>query len=464
LTLDMRRLIFVLLAAATCTGALASSAAAASRADLQTTVAITDGNGDSSHAVISQDRRYSTILAFESEASDLVAGDTNGLKDVFMIRRAGHPGNNGSEWEQGATQLVSKGAGGVPANGPSWGAAIDGGFPEPGNNPTYPKCVAFLSDASNLVAGDTNGVTDAFVSRGPGAAIERVSLPGGDQSTAPATAVTVSIDCTHIAYVVAGKLHARYRDTPKPSKLKRMSPRARAAAKRLKNFQFNLPGTAADPQFSTGQTDDLVVAAGPGIYLIKNGIGSPRLVAPGGRNPTYNDVKCRVVAYETNAGGSTQVAWRFLGGAPSKYGRSSASVSCRALDKPGEQIASRGSDGDLGNGDSISPSIGNSGFYITFESHASNLGVNALGRTGDPNEQPDVYLYTAVRDITLVQSVEEKALPLDGGGTNPSTSWYANYVFFDTPVGGAAGLPLGLADPLGGDPVQQIFMRYLGPV
>jgi hypothetical protein len=461
----MRRFPATFLAVAACAGAFAPSAAAANRADLQSTVAITQGNGHSSHPVISQDRRYSTILAFESEASDLVAGDTNGLKDIFIVRRNGDTRDNtGVEWRQGPTELVSKGLGGAPANGPSWSAAIDGGFPQPRDKPTYPKCVAFLSDASNLVAGDTNGVTDAFISRGPGQTIERVSLPGGRQSAAPATEVTVSIDCTHIGYVAAGKLHVRYRNALKPSQAKKMSSRARAKAQRYRNVAFNLPGTAAGASFSTGQTDDLVVAADPGVYLIKDGVKRPRLVAPGGRNPTYNDVKCRVVAYETTAGGHTQVGWRFLGAVPTRFKRSDASVSCHALNKSGEQIASKNRSGHVGNGASTDPSIGNSGFYITFQSDASNLGVNSLGRTGDPNGRTDVYLYTAVRDLTLVQSVEEKAVPLIGGGSNPSTSWYANYVFFDTPIGGHAGLPLGIRGPVDGGVVQQIFMRYLGPV
>jgi hypothetical protein len=460
----MRRFLPAVVAVAACVGPFTSPAAAADRAELQSTVAITQGNGHSSHPVISQDRRYSTILAFESEASDLVAEDTNGLKDIFMVRRSGKADNIGSEWRQGPTQLVSMGLGGAPANGSSWGATIDGGFPQPRNKPTYPKCIAFLSDASNLVAGDTNGVTDAFVSRGPGGAIERVSLPGGRQSSAPATEVTVSIDCTHVGVVVAGKLHVRYEKPVKPSQLKRMTARKRKAALRPRTVAFNLPGTAGGASFSTGQTDDLVVAADPGVYLIKDGVKRPRLVAPGGRNPTYNDVKCRVVAYETQAGGHTQVVWRFLGAAPTRFKRSAASVGCSALDKPGEQIASKNKGGHVGNGSSTDPSIGNSGFYITFQSDASNLGVNSLGRTGDPNGRTDVYLYTAVRDLTLVQSVEDKAVPLGGGGTNPSTSWYANYVFFDTPVGGHAGLPLGLSAPAGGGVVQQILMRYLGPV
>jgi hypothetical protein len=79
--------------------------------------------------------------------------------------------------------------------------------------------------------------------------------------------------------------------------------------------------------------------------------------------------------------------------------------------------------------------------------------VNALSRQGDNNGMPDSYLYTNVRDITLVQSVEEKAVPLDGGGENPSMSFYANYIVFDSPA------------PLNDDQgAHQIFMRYLGPV
>jgi hypothetical protein len=52
-----------------------------------------------------------------------------------------------------------------------------------------------------------------------------------------------------------------------------------------------------------------------------------------------------------------------------------------------------------------------------------------------------------------VQSVEEKGVPLPGGGTNPSMSYYANYIVFDSPA------PLGARDG-----AHQIYMRYLGPV
>jgi hypothetical protein len=74
-------------------------------------------------------------------------------------------------------------------------------------------------------------------------------------------------------------------------------------------------------------------------------------------------------------------------------------------------------------------------------------------RTGDHNGRIDSYLYTNVRDLTLVQSVHEKAVPLPGGGQNPSMSYYANYIVFDAVVPASER-----------DGPHQIYMRYLGPV
>ena len=45
-----------------------------------------------------------------------------------------------------------------------------------------------------------------------------------------------------------------------------------------------------------------------------------------------------------------------------------------------------------------------------FESDANNLSVNSRRRVGDPNHHSDVYLYTDVRNLTLVQSVKRKAV------------------------------------------------------
>src|SRR5215218_9477020 len=97
-------------------GALLAPAAASAGDRAQTTLLIwraLDGgmpNGQSTNAVISNDRRYARVIAFESDASNLVAGDTNGQRDVFAVRRAGSINNKGTGWRIGRNVLISRAA------------------------------------------------------------------------------------------------------------------------------------------------------------------------------------------------------------------------------------------------------------------------------------------------------------------------------------------------------------------
>jgi hypothetical protein len=364
-------------------------------------------NGPSTNAVISGDRRYARVIAFESEASDLVGGDTNGHKDVFAVRRTGSINNRGTPWQGRNAILLSRGRGGRPANGLSFAPAVDGNFDNPG------RCVAFLSEASNLVRGDTNRRTDAFLSRGPGGSPRRVSVTGrGRQLRANTTAVAVAGDCSAVAFVAGGRLYVRNG--------------SRTA--RIGGFR----GAAEDPSFAQGREDrDLVFAASGSVYLLRNGRGRPRRVGQGS-NPAYNGIKRQVVAYEQERGETTQIVARDVGRA--------------------EKVVSS-TDGNLGDGDSRNPVVVNSGFYVAFESDASNLQTDANGRARDNNGQTDVYLYTDVRNFTLIESVGDDDGILPGGGRRPSPSFYANYIVFDSPA------------PLAGtDGPPQVFLRYLGGI
>src|SRR5215208_6372563 len=174
---------------------VALAIAAPAQAQDQTTTLISraaDGgtpNGPSINAVISGDRRYARVIAFESDATDLVRGDTNGQRNVFAVKRRGSINNKGTPWSGGDAILVSRGRGG-PADGASFGASVSGDFRHAGS------CVAFLSGATNLVAGDTNGKVDAFLATAPGRTPRRVSEPRGRQMTEDATSVAVSGDCS----------------------------------------------------------------------------------------------------------------------------------------------------------------------------------------------------------------------------------------------------------------------------
>jgi hypothetical protein len=97
------------------------------------------GSGDSTADSISAD---GSLAVFTSTASNLVLGDGNGTADVFVRNMA-----------TGVTSMVSIHPDGTSLAGPSAQGAISGDG----------RFVAFYSDASNLVSGDTNGFTDVFV-------------------------------------------------------------------------------------------------------------------------------------------------------------------------------------------------------------------------------------------------------------------------------------------------------------
>src|SRR5262245_35592588 len=115
----------------------------------------TQGNSDSDRPWISADGRF---VAFRSNASNLVAGDTNAKNDVFVRDR-----------QLGTTERVSVSTGGVQGNLGSFFASISGDG----------RFVAFASHASNLVAADTNGVDDVFVRDRLLGTTERVSVDSG---------------------------------------------------------------------------------------------------------------------------------------------------------------------------------------------------------------------------------------------------------------------------------------------
>ena len=163
-------------------------------------------NGPSAQAAISGDRQLASVTAFTSYASDLTAGDTNGVSDVFAVRRYDPTadGLRGLPWRPaGPAQLVSRGLGGAPANGPSYAPDLDGDQLHDGlSGRVGPHCVAFVSAASNLVPGDTNGRPDAFVADLRTGGIERVSVDSrGRQTRGTTTEVEVDGSCGRVAFV-----------------------------------------------------------------------------------------------------------------------------------------------------------------------------------------------------------------------------------------------------------------------
>ena len=138
-----------------------------------------ESNAQSEYPVISADGRY---VAFASDATNLVAGDTNGYRDVFEYDR-----------KSGEIIRISVASDGTQANeGTELGAiAISGDG----------KFVAFASMASNLVADDTNQFWDIFVHDRLTGLTSRVSVANdGTQANAGSYGVSITADGRYVAF------------------------------------------------------------------------------------------------------------------------------------------------------------------------------------------------------------------------------------------------------------------------
>jgi Tol biopolymer transport system component len=136
-------------------------------------------NSQSEYPVISADGRY---VAFASDATNIVEGDTNGYRDVFEYDR-----------ETGKTIRVSLASDGTEANEGTQAFVIsisaDGRF------------VAFPSLASNLIPDDTNHAWDIFVHDRNKGETTRVSLASdGTQADASSYGVSISADGRYVSF------------------------------------------------------------------------------------------------------------------------------------------------------------------------------------------------------------------------------------------------------------------------
>lgn len=135
------------------------------------------GNGWGGDAAISVDGHF---VVFLSSASNLVPDDTYGKIDVFV-----------KDTFTGATTRVSTASGGLEAHGHSSSPQISGDG----------RYVVFTSAADNLVPGDTNNVNDVFVKDLQLGTTSRVSVSAtGQEGDRLSDSAAVSFDGHFIAF------------------------------------------------------------------------------------------------------------------------------------------------------------------------------------------------------------------------------------------------------------------------
>jgi hypothetical protein len=191
-----------------------------------------DGCGSS--ASISRDGNY---VAFDSSATTLVSGDTNGVLDTFVHNR-----------QTGQTIRVSVASDGTQANGSSGGGC---------RRPTISSgdtLIAFSSDASNLVPGDTNAKRDVFVAEILAWPAYSVSGRVVDGNNNPIANVTIADGAGHTPttdssgnYTLSGLPADTYTITPSKSGYT-FSPASRAVGVPPSKTGYDFVGVLSVPQ------------------------------------------------------------------------------------------------------------------------------------------------------------------------------------------------------------------------
>lgn len=271
-------------------------------------------NGGSSNAFIAGDGRY---VSFASQATNLVAGDTNAQADTFI-----------RDLQATTTSRTSLGAGGVVAD-----AATDGA-----SSSSNGRYVVFSTVASNLVAGDNNGVADVFLRDRSTGTTTRISVSStGTDPDGSSDQPFISADGAFVAF--------------------------RSEATNLVSGDTNGMADIFVREISTGVITRVNVRTS-GLQAAGGASETPALSADG-----------RYVVFSTNA---TNLVAGDVNGV--------ADVYLRDRQVPSTTRISIGLANAWANGESRAPSISGDGRYVAFSSVADNLAA------GDSNTLSDVYL------------------------------------------------------------------------
>ncbi|WP_152811004.1 TolB family protein, partial [Ostreibacterium oceani] len=313
----------------------------------------TEGDDNSTVPSISADGRY---VAFSSRGTNLVAGDTNSVQDIFV-----------HDTQTGATTRVSVDSSGVEGDSHSYNPSIsaDGRY------------VAFQSNATNLVVGDTNGAADIFVHDTQMGVTTRVSVDSsGVASDSYSSDPSISADGRYVAFwsnatnLVAGDMN----------------------------------GTA-DVFVHDTQTGNTTRVSVDSSGVASDSYSSDPSISADGRYVVFSSDATNLVAGDTNGTRDIFVHDTQTG--------VTTRVSVDSSDIGGDDF-------------SQVPSISADGRYVAFQSSATNLVA------GDTNGVADVFVHDTQTGVTTRFSVDSNDLESNNGSYNPSISADGRYVAFDS--------------------------------
>jgi Tol biopolymer transport system component len=367
------------------------------------------GDGESSGASISGNGR---VVAFQSQATNLVPGDTNGRADVFV-----------RDLKTGTTAHVSVDSSGAPGDGESTGPSISGNG----------RFVAFHSTATNLVPGDSSDFGDVFVHDLRTGTTTRVSVdPSGGEADGDSSDPSISGNGRVIAFesdatnLVPGDTEGRldvFVHDRKTGTTTRVS---------VDSLGAEADGESSDPSISTsgrfvvfgsratnlvpGDTND---ADDVFVHDLRTGattrvsVGSAGQQADdGSRSPSISG-NGRFVAFRSSAtnlvpGDTNGVDDVFV------HDLRTGTTTRVSVDSSGAQADE----------DSVDPSISANGRFVAFSSIASDL------VPGDTNGEDDLFVHDGRTGTTTRASVDSTGGQADSGSFDPSISGNGRSVAF----------------------------------
>jgi hypothetical protein len=328
----------------------------------------TQANGPSTFSAVSQDGRY---VAFDSTATN-IGLDTNAASDVFVHDR-----------KTGKTRRVSVRSNGLQGNGASQ-------VPDISNSGRF---VTFLSGASNLVAGDTNGTLDVFVHDRKTGKTTRVSTrSNGDQANGSSLYPKISADGRFVAFessatnLVPGDgngVSDVFVKDRKTGKTRRVSVRSNGAQGNNVSLYSDISPNGRYVTFTSVATNlvngDTNAQIDVFLHDRKNGKTKRSSVGPAGEgnggsllSTVSNNGLVAFASQATNfVGGDTNAAYDI-------FVRNASANNIRRV-----SISTAGAQGNGQSPTTWRPEISGSGRYVAFESSSTNLVANDTNGTGD---------------------------------------------------------------------------------
>ena len=345
------------------------------------------GNNASSRPAVSADGRF---VAFLSDASNLVANDTNDRADVFVHDRS-----------LGTTDRVNVSSSGEQANDPAEIPVIsaDGRY------------IAFYSEASNHIENDTNGAGDIFVHDRNTGMISRISVSSsglqGNSSTRVFTAISAngrfvafSSRATNLVENDVNGVNDVFIHDRETAFTQRVSISSSGEQGNGSSF---FPSISADGRYiafsssstnlveddtngvidifvhdrNTGTTE-LISQSTTGVQANDSSSGGVPAISADGRFVAFPSRASNLVGNDTNGASDVFV-----------HDRNTGQVNRISLSSSGTQ----------GNNSSGIPAISADGRFVTFNSVASNL------VEGDVNGVNDVFVYDRSTEKTALVSL-----------------------------------------------------------